>query len=48
VSSAVGALTLGVLAESATPVEFGALIAAGFLAAGALAVGLPGVRAFRY
>jgi MFS transporter, DHA3 family, macrolide efflux protein len=48
ISSAVGALVLGELADRLPPLEFGLVLGAGFLAAGALAVLLPGVRILRY
>ncbi|MGI0129803.1 MAG: hypothetical protein ACREDE_03535 [Thermoplasmata archaeon] len=48
ISSAVGALVLGGLASNVTPFYFGLVLGAGFLAAGTLAIALPGVRLLRY
>jgi hypothetical protein len=48
ITSAVGALTLGALASQFPPMIFGFVLAAGFFAAGLLAILLPGVRALRF
>lgn len=48
VSSAVGAVALGVLAGSTSPALFGLLVGAGLLGAGLLAAVLPGVKVLRY
>ncbi|MGA8536994.1 MAG: hypothetical protein WB789_06335 [Thermoplasmata archaeon] len=48
ISSAVGALVLGFLAASASPLYFGLVLGSGFLAAGVLAVLLPAVKVLRY
>jgi hypothetical protein len=48
ISSAVGALVLGILAGNVPPLYFGLVLGAGLLAAGVLAVLLPGVKVLRY
>jgi len=48
ITSAVGALVLGVSAGSSTPVLFGLVLGVGFLAAGLVAGLLPGVKLLRY
>ncbi|HTT73517.1 MAG TPA: MFS transporter [Thermoplasmata archaeon] len=48
ITSAVGALVLGALADHVLPVAFGLTLGAGFLAAGLLASLLPGVKALRF
>lgn len=48
ISGAVGALVLGELAGSVSPLDFGFVLGVGFLAAGILAVLLPGVKLLRY
>ncbi len=48
ITSAVGAVALGVLAEGATPALLGAVASAGFLTAGVLGIVLPTFRAMRY
>ncbi|MGI0071026.1 MAG: hypothetical protein ACRECT_03010 [Thermoplasmata archaeon] len=48
ITSAVGALVLGDLANTTSPLDFGLLLGVGFLAAGLLAVVLPGVKVLRY
>ncbi len=48
ITSSVGALALGFLAGSATPELLGSVIGVGCLAAGVLALLLPGVKALRY
>lgn len=48
VTSAVGALALGALAGRATSSSFGLVLGLGFLAAGFLALLLPGVKVLRY
>lgn len=48
VSSAMGALVLGVLASSSSPLTFGLVLGVGFLVAGSLALLLPGVKLLRY
>lgn len=48
ISSAVGALVLGILAGSVSPLYFGLVLGVGFLSAGVLAIVLPGVKVLRY
>jgi hypothetical protein len=48
ISSAVGALGLGLLAGGMSAFYFGLVLGSGFLAAGVLAVLLPGVKVLRY
>jgi MFS family permease len=48
ITSAIGALVLGALADSATPLSFGLILGAGLLAAGLFALRWPGARALRY
>jgi len=48
ISSAIGALVLGILAGSTSPFYFGLVLGTGFLAAGVLAVLLPGVKVLRF
>jgi hypothetical protein len=48
VSTAVGALVLGLLAGSVSPLYFGLVLGAGLLAAGVLGILLPGVKVLRY
>ncbi|HEV2165693.1 MAG TPA: hypothetical protein VGS23_01745 [Thermoplasmata archaeon] len=48
ISSAVGALLLGVLAGRLPPLYFGLVLGLGFLSAGTLALILPGVKVMRY
>lgn len=48
ISSAVGAVALGVLAGSTSPTLFGLLVGVGLLSAGVLATVLPGVKVLRY
>ena len=46
--SALGAVAIGALAESLTPLALGELVAVGFLVAGAVGLVLPGFRHLRY
>ena len=48
ISSAIGALALGILAGRVPPLYFGLVLGFGFLAAGVLAMVLPGVKVLRY
>lgn len=48
ITSAIGAVLLGVLAAGVSPVVLGAVAAVGFLAAGLLGVAFPAFRALRY
>lgn len=48
ISSAVGALVLGLLADTLSPLIFGLLLGTGFLIAGILALLLPAVKMLRY
>jgi hypothetical protein len=48
ITSSVGALYLGALANSVSPFELGGITAIGFLAAGLLALALPGIRQLRF
>lgn len=48
ITSAIGALVLGGLADHSSPLPFALLLGAGFFSAGLLAILLPGVKALRY
>ena len=48
ISSAIGALVLGVIAGSLSPMLFGLVLGAGVVGAGSLARLLPGIRVLRY
>jgi hypothetical protein len=48
ISSAIGALVMGILAGELSPLQFGLVLGTGFLAAGVLANLLPGVKVLQY